>query len=825
MSTDPSDLALRLSTWLKDYNAFKRSSSSSSSLQPSHHTTHDNHTINTPALKGKVDPSLTWILEYLNGPSTSSQDSSADPVQAVVPLLEKLTTSDAPHPGQGQGQGQGHHSDVATMPSPLSLPPSLPLKRHQAKYQQPWRRTRPDVVPRRLAARRFQQQQQLSHLSNPTREDKGGSGSVGVGVGSNSSSSDINTITAQDDFVVVAKGTNVGPSSSAPLYLPDDILLAIFSHLPTRATAQQYYDRYQPSDLLACSRVNMAWRLAALSTIWQAVLLPDPFDPTCQRLLHLLASSHASAQLTGKNYDITEIIQRVEFDLLESTEQQERFLELQQEQEHHLQQQYQKHQQHQQQFLLQEEERRHQEQKPIKQSLRKTNVGLRRRGHVDDGEDVDDQEEGVEVEVGGGYKETLPSWIATEGLATSLDPLPSWIAEVSSSWIDAQGPATSPNPPPPVPSWIATQGLATPPNPPPPRPFCSSPSWAGAMLENITTLLQFVSPFRTLSIQLPQEIESSAAEKLAKTSSVPILEAIVRGVQESRIRELDMPSPMYCSVSTFPGMLDLISSLTHLRVLVLGYSSRDWPLLKAILSLTCLESLCVFDSNWSDQIWIYLLSTLGTQLRGFTVLQGRRPLQGLVLQQGIAPYCPNLTALSIPFIQLLSGPSPVLTDEDLIPVIKASHELQTINISGQRLLGDATLTAMADLWSLQYLDIRDCHRMTGQSIKRVRWHAIERVRMFGCGEISQEFMDLILQAWRSSHASSSRQASIHQHHHLLPSSAPSSVSATRPVQRFHSVLDFNRDIEDPVEMGWIRQRLDEPPLDLDEDHFFADWYS
>jgi len=423
----------------------------------------------------------------------------------------------------------------------------------------------------------------------------------------------------------------------------------------------------------------MAWRIAALSTIWQAVLLPDPFDPTCQRLLHLLASSHASAQLTGKNYDITEIIQRVEVDLLETTEQQQRL----------------------------------------------------------------EQDEG--------------------------------------------------------------------------------PIWAGVMLDNITTLLQFTSPFRTLSIQLPQEIESSAAEKLAKTSSVPVLDAIVRGIDEAKIRELDMPSPMYCSVSTFPGMLQLISSLKELRVLVLGYSSRDWPLLRAILSLPFLENLCVFDSSWSNQIWIYLLSSLGPQLRGLTVLQGRRPLQGIVLRQAIAPFCRNLTSLSIPFIQLLSGPDPALTNEDVIPVIKACHELQTINISGQRLLGDATLTAMADLWSLQFLDIRDCPLMTGQSIQSVRWRSIERVRMFNCGEISQEFMDLILQAWRSSHVTRQPSTAAAATANLSSTSSASSASS-KVIQRFFSVLDFNRDVEDPVEMGWIRQRMDEPPLDLDEDHFFADWY-
>ena len=504
--------------------------------------------------------------------------------------------------------------------------------------------------------------------------------------------------------------TEASSSSPSTFFLPHDILLAILSHLPSRANAQQYYDRSQPSDLLSCSRVNMAWRIAALSTIWQTILLPDPLDRSCRRLLHLLASSHASAQITGKNYDMTEIVQRVEVDLLEATDQ-----------------------------LAEEREQR-------------------------------------------------------QGERTAED-----LAGMNSS-------------------------------PPSASSFASS---VGTMTDHITTLLQYISPFRTLSIQLPQEIESSAAELLTRTTSVPVLEALVAGVQEdAQIKELDIPSPMYCSVSTFPGMLKLISNLPDLRALILGYSSRDWPLLKAIISLPLLESLCVFDSCWSNQIWIYLLSSLGSRLRALTVLQGRRPLQGAVLQEGIAPYCRNLTSLSIPFIQLLSGPGPVLKNEDLIPVIKACHELQTINISGQRLLSDAVLEAIAELWGLQMLDIRDCSLMNGQHIKSVRWQSIQRVRMSGCTEISKEFMDLVLQVWRASHqvytnrdpSSSSSGLSSSSSSNIATTTTIGPGAAANATMRYASVLDFNADVEDPVEMGWVRQREDEPPLDLDEDHFFADWY-
>ncbi|KAG0348505.1 hypothetical protein BG004_005025 [Podila humilis] len=493
-------------------------------------------------------------------------------------------------------------------------------------------------------------------------------------------------------------------TSTSASTLPHDILLAILSHLQPRANAQQYYDPTQPSDLLACSRVNMAWRLAALSSIWQTIALPDPFDRSCRRLLHLLASSHAMATLTNKSYNITEIIQRVEVDLLEATE------------------------------------------------------------------------------------------------LTDSTPY---------------------------------------------------------MTQDISAILQFISPFRTLSIQLPQEIEFKAAEILAAQTSVPLLEAITLGVTNAKIRELDMPSPMYCSVPTFPGMLRLISSLKSLRVLVLGYSSRDWPLLRAIISLPLLESLCVFDSCWSNQIWIYLLSSLGPRLRHLTILQGRRPIQGVVLREGIAPFCRNLTSLWIPFIPLLAGPGPVLTNEDVIPILKACHELQSINLAGQRRLSDPVLLAMADLWGLQTLDIRDCDLMSGQSVKGVRWQSIQRVRMAGCAEMSQEFMDVIMQAWRNgsggtstsagknnsnsrgvvhspSSSSSSHQRSHpqylqrHHHHHRPIGSSTSGVGGGGPgssSRRMASVLDFNTDNPDPVEMGWVRQREEEPPLDIDEDHFFADWYS
>ncbi|KAF9170758.1 hypothetical protein BGX20_008557 [Mortierella sp. AD010] len=636
-----SEFALLLSNWLKDHNATK-----TAETQPQS----SNITISNPSTDKPIDPDgqasqqphhqqlPSWVFAPLTlsnsstpiPPTSTADPSTSSDVSLLVPQLERLTTTDVTAaPG----------SELKSLLSKLRQHqqhsgPSASFKRSQAKYKQPWRRTRPESLPRKTTVKRA----------------------------SNASTS--------SDVTDVSKATEKRSS----FYLPHDILLAIFSHLPSRAYAQQYYDRVQPSDLLSCSRVNMAWRIAALSTIWQAVILPDPIDRSCRSLLHLLASSHVSAQITGKNYDITEIIQRVEVDTLEAAE------------------------------LLAEER----DFGPIEQSL--------------------------------------PS---------------------------------------------------------------SSNTDATAMTDNITTLLEYVSPFRTLSIQMPQEIESSAAQILAKDTSVPIFDALIHGIHGAKIKELDMPSPMYCSVSTFPGMLNLISNLNDLRVLILGYSSRDWPLLKAIISLPHLENLCVFDSCWSNQIWIYLVSSLGPRLRGLTALQGRRPLEGSVLREGIAPYCKNLTTLSIPYIQILSGPAPVLTDKDLIPVIKACHELQNINISGQRLLGDAVLEAIADLWSLQILDIRDCSLMTGQSIKGVRWQSIQRVRMSGC-DISQEFLDLILQAWRSTTLHASRY--------------PTRSGLNHTTMRFNSVLDFIADAEDPVEMGWVRQREDEPPVALDEDHFFADWY-
>ncbi|KAF9363740.1 hypothetical protein BGX34_003429 [Mortierella sp. NVP85] len=504
---------------------------------------------------------------------------------------------------------------------------STPIKRSQSKYRQPWRRTHPEVPSRKPVPRRV--------LSTPEL---------------------VPSAIAEEDADVAIDTEQPSTTSTSMMKrfdLPHDILLAIFSHLPPRANAQQYYTPSHPSDLVTCSRVNMAWRIAALSIMWHTILLPDPMDKSCRRLLHLLASSHASAQITGRNYDITEIIERVEVDLLDAAE-----------------------------LLLEEK----------------------------DPDATDDA--------------------AAGGAATTASS--STIAEMA------------------------------------------------AMPDNITTLLQFVSPFRTLSIQLPQEIESKAAEVLTRTASLPILEAVVQGIQDAKIQELDMPSPMYCSVPTFPGMLSLITHCRELRTLVLGYSSRDWPLLRAIISLPNLENLCVFDSCWSNQIWIYLLSSLGPRLRGLTVLQGRRPLEGVVLREGIAPHCRNLTSLSIPFIQLLQGPKPVLKDSDVVPVIKACCDLQSINLAGQTSLGNPVLEAMTELWGLQLLDIRDCNLMTGKSIKRVLWQSIQRVRLFGCGELTQEFMDLILQAWRGRTG---------LNHHMA-------------ARHFASVLDFGADVEDPVEMGW-----------------------
>ncbi|KAF9436809.1 hypothetical protein BGZ76_002891 [Entomortierella beljakovae] len=648
-SRPSSEFALLLSSWLKDHKATKIAGT-----QPQLNSTINNsiNSINPTSQinlvqgddqESKRQDLPSWVFEQSASrliPSFASISLSPTPalpsdptnqnsdITSLVPQFEKLSTADvAPATSQlaQRHQIRSQYSNTSNS--------SAYFKRSQAKYTQPWRRTTPEVLPRKTGPKRS---------TNPV-----------------------------ENLVLSVAESSIEREKHASFYLPHDILLAIFSHLPSRANAQQYFDRIQPSDLLTCSRVNMAWRIAALSTIWQTIVLPDPFDRSCRRLLHLLASSHVFAQVTGKNYDITEIVQRVEVDLLEATE------------------------------LLSEERD-----------------------------------------------------------------------------FDANEHSTSPD--------------------------------MTAMTDHITTLLEYVSPFRTLSIQLPQEIESNAAQILAKDASTPIFDAIIGGIQDANIRELDMPSPMYCSVATFPGMLNLISNLGNLRVLVLGYSSRDWPLLKAVISLQHLENLCVFDSCWSNQIWIYLISSLGSRLRGLTAVQGRRPLEGPILREGIAPFCQNLTILSIPFIQLMSGSGPVLKDADLIPVIKACHELQNINISGQRLLGDAVLGAIADLWGLQILDIRDCTLMTGQNVKSVRWQSIQRVRMSGCGEISQEFMDLILQAWRSTTANPTR----------YPTGSGQGLAAIR----FNSVLDFNADVEDPVEMGWVRQREDEPPLALDEDHFFADWY-
>ncbi|KAF9296153.1 hypothetical protein BGZ74_010454, partial [Mortierella antarctica] len=572
METHPSDqFTQMLVTWLTDYNATKASRLLNSSQEDD---------LPKPELPA-------WALQDLEAPPPTVHAHAFNqlPQQQQEPPLPNIDMDNRMTPPSSRDEETSAlsaqmerlavDSNYTKVPSgTIATEPSAKFKRSQMKLKMPWRRTSSDV-PRRSMTRR----QPASSTQEPTRKSDMDTLMTTSG----------NSNTSENDEATEAKAT---------LYLPHDILLAILSHLQPRANAQQYYDQTQPSDLLACSRVNMAWRIAALTSIWQTIVLPDPFDRSCRRLLHLLASSHATAQITGKSYDITEIIQRVEVDLLEATELND-------------------------------------------------NTG---------------------------------------------------------------------------------------------------------MINDITALLQFISPFRTLSIQLPQEIEYKAAEVLAGQSSLPLLEAITKGVANAKIRELDMPSPMYCPVPTFPGMLTLISSLKTLRVLVLGYSSRDWPLLRSIISLPLLESLCVFDSCWSNQIWIYLLSSLGPRLRGLTIIQGRRPLQGVVLREGIAPFCTNLTSLSIPFIPLLSGPGPVLTNDDVIPILKACHELQTVNLAGQLLLGDPVLTALADLWGLQTLDVRKCQLMTGQTIKSVRWQSIQRVRMFGCGEISQEFMDLVLQAWRNGHS-------------------------------------------------------------------------
>ncbi|KAG0269292.1 hypothetical protein BGZ95_002134 [Linnemannia exigua] len=599
----------------------------------------------------------------VNGLSTNPFPSS-DIVAALLPQLERMTSTD---------DNSANTTPTAT-PAPVSVPhqqlqqleqeqlqlqalhgyhtssgPSATYQRTQSKYKQPWRRTRPEIVSsRRNPARRLQQQSTTPPTTTTKDESDMSAGEPG-----------------SIDSITSGMGDLTVESARTTIYLPHDILLAIFSHLPSRANAQQYYDRAQPSDLLSCSRVNMAWRIAALSTIWQTILLPDPLDRSCRRLLHLLASSHASAQITGKNYDMTEIVQRVEVDLLEATEQ-----------------------------LA--EERMEAAASALANAAAMTEEQPRQEPRLIVGPpDItsNSQLNNTDSNTPGAGADNTTSTSAEAGSSSR---------NVDS---DTNRPAVSTN--------TSSNNF-------------NSTTTDGTMTDHITTLLQFISPFRTLSIQLPQEIESSAADVLTRSASIPALEAIRHGIQEAQIRELDMPSPMYCSVSTFPGMLDLISNLHTLRVLILGYSSRDWPLLKAIISLPLLENLCVFDSCWSNQIWVYLFTSLGAQLRGLTVLQGRRPLQGIVLREGIAPFCKNLTTLSIPFIKLMSGPCPVLKDQDVIPVLKTCHELQVINVSGQQLLGDKVLEAMADLWGLQTLDIRECPLMTGQNIKSVRWQSIQR---------------------------------------------------------------------------------------------------
>ncbi|KAF9973311.1 hypothetical protein BGZ73_003455 [Actinomortierella ambigua] len=675
--------------------------------------------------------------------------------------------------------------------------------RMQRKYQQPWRRSKAHPAALRAHANAKRQLQMasvlqaspsvggLDNMASGKRDPTGSSGPSGSG----------------SEITASTTATKTSPSSSLErreIVLPHDILSHIFSYFDSRANAQQYYDKTVPSDLVACSRVNMAWRIAALEKVWQTILLPDPMDPSCRKLLYLLASSHSAAKVLERSYNLTDLIQRVEIDLIQA----------------------------------------------------------------------------VSVITTAG---SVPADFSVTALASM------------------QGPFMGGDP----------------------RPFSRT----------IHALVRLVAPFRTLSIQLPQEIDMSEAECLTKTWSVPILSAVVDAVGDAKIQELDMPSAMYCTVKTFPGMLSLISALKDLRTLILGYSSRDWPLLRAILSLPLLENLCIFDSCWSNQIWIYLLGTLGSRLRGLSIVQGRRPLEGAVLREGIAPFCRQLTTLSIPFIQLFQGLSPVLVDEDLVPVIKACHGLQVVNLSGQLLLGDGTLEALAELWGLEWLDIRNCQEMTGKTVKRLRWQSIQKVRVFGCDSLTTDFLNLVAMVWQSQRVAigqspssaapggaqgstennaaaltlsttSSAAAATTTHNHandstrktatatrasasapLLPPSAttalhrastpvlgtpadyyspmlgsphmtgsgvgsgrstPSPVpgmklnngsnsgsggggghptkSNTTPAYVGLAVLDFKTDLEDPVEMGWVRQREDEPPLDVDEDHFFAEWY-
>ncbi|KAF9145259.1 hypothetical protein BGX30_009840 [Mortierella sp. GBA39] len=810
-SSTTTSFAQRLSEWLKENKAAKAAHLTGASGAGNGRTFdengNDSNSSNAPPLQSlpswvfediqpRSSPTLSPVplrsAGIIAGAAVTGAFSSVDPIATLLPQLERMTTDDdnsthttptptpaptvpvVPLPHQQLQQLEQEQLQLQALHGYLtSSGPSATYRRTQSKYKQPWRRTRPEVITsRRNPSRRHQQASTapttdidipLATTTTFTR----GPGS------SNSTTSSMGDLTAAET-----------ESTRTTLYLPHDILLAIFSHLPSRANAQQYYDRTHPSDLLSCSRVNMGWRIAALSTIWQTILLPDPLDRSCRRLLHLLASSHASAQITGKNYDMTEIIQRVEVDLLEATEQ------------------------------------------LAKERMRAAASGIANAVAAE----MQPHQEQPRLIVGPAgitfNSDSSSTRTESENPITTATFFDEDDVPITTSSTNVTNDTTAKLTATTAPTSAGSSSSSS--NNNNNNNNNNRTASRGTMTEHITTLLQFISPFRTLSIQLPQEIESSAADVLTRSASLPALEAIRRGIQEAQIRELDMPSPMYCSVSTFPGMLDLISNMQALRVLILGYSSRDWPLLKAIISLPLLENLCVFDSCWSNQIWIYLFSSLGPQLRGLTVLQGRRPLQGVVLREGIAPYCKNLTTLSIPFIKLMSGPGPVLTDQDVIPVLKTCHELQVINLSGQQLLGDKVLEAMTDLWGLQTLDIRECPLMTGQNIKSVRWQSIQRVRMFGCGEMSSEFMDLILQAWRSSHTNTgSSGANTNGAIGGLGSTTSaggvgSSSSAT--IMRFASVLDFNADVEDPVEMGWVRQREDEPPLDLDEDHFFADWY-
>ncbi|KAF9340354.1 hypothetical protein BGZ91_002479 [Linnemannia elongata] len=776
-SSATTSFAQRLSEWLKENKATKAARLTGASGAGNGRTFdengNDSNSSNAPPLQRlpswvfediqpRSPPALSLVplrsVGIIAAPAPTAAGavvtgaSSGDLVATLLPQLERMTTTDdnsthttpTPTPApvvplahqQLQQQEQEQLQLQALHGYHTSSGPSATYRRTQSKYKQPWRRTRPEMIASRRNPSRRHQQASTAPTTDIDMPLATTTTSRAEPRSSSSTTSSMGGLTAAET-----------EPTRKTLYLPHDILLAIFSHLPSRANAQQYYDRTQPSDLLSCSRVNMAWRIAALSTIWQTILLPDPLDRSCRRLLHLLASSHASAQITGKNYDMTEIIQRVEVDLLEATEQ-----------------------------------------------LAEERIGAAAAAIANE----DSVEEHISEQPQG--RRTIHPDDPLQVRVISRPYVATYDEEEEEYLI----------------SSIRNRTKDT-------ARFTSAPTSAscssnnnnnnnrtashGTMTEHITTLLQFISPFRTLSIQLPQEIESSAADVLTRSASLPALEAIRRGIQEAQIRELDMPSPMYYSVSTFPGMLDLISNLQALRVLILGYSSRDWPLLKAIISLPLLENL-----------------------------------------EGIAPYCKNLTTLSIPFIKLMSGPGPVLTDQDVIPVLKTCHELQVINLSGQQLLGDKVLEAMTDLWGLQTLDIRECPLMTGQNIKSVRWQSIQRVRMFGCGEMSSEFMDLILQAWRSSHANtgsssvstsgSSGSGHHHHHHHHHHPHGKHSVgglgsttsaggvgsSSSATIMRFASVLDFNADVEDPVEMGWVRQREDEPPLDLDEDHFFADWY-